>query len=122
MINYSIYVIEIMHQNDDLDFATTLQRFRIGSPTSHDVGSINSKLIQFNNAPSTSNILRTAFNRSCSKILAIQSSSTPLQFHALVTKRRRSTFSASKRRSLNNLSDKKTSHLPMILEVIIGCL
>ncbi len=47
-INHLIYLIEIMWQQDDLDFATSFWRFHTRIPCSHDVDAINSRLINFN--------------------------------------------------------------------------
>jgi hypothetical protein len=47
-INRSIYFLEIMWQQDDLDFATSFWRFHTGIPCSPDVDAINSRLMDFN--------------------------------------------------------------------------
>jgi hypothetical protein len=76
-----------MRQNDDLNFATSLQRFHTIIPNSHDVDVINSKHIDFNIVTTifefkpilfTSNLLQVTFNYSCAKLFATQKEPPPI--------------------------------------------
>jgi hypothetical protein len=80
-----------MCQQNNLDFVTSLRRFRTGILNSHDVDGINLRRIDFNIVITTfefkpilltSNLLRITFNYSCAKLFAIQRD--PHQYNSML--------------------------------------
>jgi hypothetical protein len=111
------------------DFATFLWKFHTKIPNSHDVDAINLRHIDFNIEITTlefklilltSNLFRVAFNCSCVKLFAIQREFRSIQFHVQNTRGHHLIIFVLECQSFDCLCNDKTSHVLMILELVVG--